>query len=191
MKRRTETHGGATPAPPVGRNPYWGMAGTLVVALLLSHVVCFVVDFLKLLLFSMVSMPPLTQRAVTLLLFALGSAAAAVYIGYQEGYRRRAPLRVGLAGGAIYLPVHALLVWLIPTTVITTGYAADALAEWIYHGKELYVIDTPPRLLVVLCAVAVDAALYVPMTMAGNRWGAWAHREEIRDLKENRDTPRA
>ena len=50
-----------------------------------------------------------------------------------------------------------------------------------------YAIDSIPPLLVMLCAVIVDALVYIPLSILGDLWGVRIYESDMQELKEDHE----
>ncbi len=168
--------------------PYWNKAGNLFIAFLASVGVGFVGSFLRLPLYAIVQVSPLWERVMGLGISLLCSGGAAVFFGYQEGYnRRRFSLRTALLGGALYLLIHAVPTLLSGGSALVCGYVATDLASIFFYGNVAYAVDPLPPLLVLACAAAVDALVYIPLTTLGDWWGAHIYASDVQELQEDHE----
>lgn len=168
--------------------PYWGKAGNLFIALLASVGICFVGSFFNLLLDAILPISPLWQRVTSLVISLLCSGGTVICFSYQEGYNRRGfSLWVTVWGGVLYLLIHTA-VSLVLSTPYVAGYVATDLASILFYGNTAYALDSLPPLLVMLCALAADAAVYVPLYAVGERWGAAVYAADVRELQQEHES---
>ena len=173
--------------PPGWAKPYWNKAGNLFVALLASVAISFAGGFLGLLLDAIMPLSPLWDRVMGLGISFLCSAGAIVFFSYQEGNNRRQfSLKVAFLGGGLYLLIHGPLSLLFSTPLVA-GYMAVDLASVFYYGNAAYAIDSIPPLLVMLCAVIVDALVYIPLSILGDLWGVRIYESDMQELKEDHE----
>lgn len=167
--------------------PYWNKAGNLFVALLASVAISFVGSFLSLLLDAIMPLSPLWERVMGLSVSFLCSAGAVVFFSYQEGNsRRRFSLRTALFGGGLYLLIHGPLSLLFSTPLVA-GYMAVDLASILFYGNTAYAIDSISPWLVMTCTVIVDALVYIPLSILGDRWGVRIYEFDVQALQQDHE----